>query len=107
MKLSSIPGHGVRLLSLGAVEEPPQCFGDTVHISQGLAVKTWQVEDGGISILLELGRDARGRVWLALPDTPKSAMLENRPVPWHHEREGIYRFDMGLTGKSKLEIFWG
>jgi hypothetical protein len=81
MKLSSIPGHGVRLLSMGAVVEPPQCFGDTVHISQGLAINAWQVEDGGISILLELGRETRGRVWLALPDTPKSPHLENRQSP--------------------------
>jgi alpha-galactosidase len=107
LNLPSIPPHGVTLLALRPAFEAPQWLGDSLHISQGLAVNEFQVKEAGVSLQLDLGRRARGRAWLSLPAMPQSAILDSDPVEWQQEVEGVYAFDLDFTGEARLAIDWG
>ena len=106
LHLSEIPAHGIRLLAVRPVLEPPQWLGDTLHISQGLAVRSWNVVDKRLVAQLDLGRRAQGRVWLALPSAPEIAILDKRPISWQPAAKGVYTFDLALGGEARLEIIW-
>jgi len=106
LHLSAIPAHGIRLLAVRPVMEAPQWLGDTLHISQGLAVRSWHVADKHLVAQLDLGRRAEGRVWMALPSAPEIVILDKRPVSWQQGAEGVYTFDLTLAGEARLEIIW-
>ena len=106
LRLSGIPAHGIRLLSVRPVLEPPQWLGDTLHVSQGLAVRSWYVADKRLVTQLDLGHHAQGRAWLTLPSTPEIARLDERPISWQQTAEGVYTFDLTLNGEARLEIIW-
>ena len=106
LHLSAIPAHGIRLLAVRPVLEPPQWLGDTLHISQGLAIRSWHVTDKRLVTQLDLGRRAQGRVWLALPSAPEITILEKQPISWQQAAEGVYTFDLTFEGEARLEIIW-
>ena len=106
LRLSVIPAHGIRLLAVRPVLKPPQWLGDTLHVSQGLAVRSWQVADKRLVTQLDLCRHAQGRAWLSLPSAPEIAKLDNRSISWQQVSEGVYTFDLTLKGEARLEIIW-
>jgi alpha-galactosidase len=106
LRFPEVPPHGVRLVSIRPVLEAPQWVGDTLHISQGLAVQNLGIESNQMIADLNLGRRARGTVWLALPVGPSRVTLEGQPVPWRQVTKGIYSADLDFAGPSSLKIQW-
>jgi alpha-galactosidase len=65
-----IQPHGVGLYALRPVGDAPAWIGDTLHISQGLAVAEWRAEGPQAEAVIDLGRRGSGKVWLSLPSAP-------------------------------------
>jgi hypothetical protein len=107
LERSSIPGHGVRLEAIRPVGETPLWLGDTLHISQGLAVQEWNLETNQLSSVLDLGRSAQGSVWLALPSEPISIKLDGDSIDHRCCSPNVYVCDLVLDARSRLDIFWG
>ena len=106
LDLPSIPGHGVRLLAIRPVGEVPLWLGDTLHISQGLAVQEWKSLDKQLEIVLDLGREAQGKAWLTLPSEPLSMRLDGKPITYQHASSNVFVCDLAIDGRSRLEIVW-
>jgi alpha-galactosidase len=99
-----IPAHGVRLLALRPLQDRVEWIGDTLHISQGMAVKRWNEERSAVGIDLALGRQAEGTIWIAIPTHPALATLDGKPLEWREAAEGVYEFDVAFDGKASMAI---
>jgi alpha-galactosidase len=101
-----IPPHGVRLFSIRARLEEPQWLGDTLHISQGSGIKTWDVTKGSLRAFLDYGRTTHGRAWLSLPGKLRSASVNGRSVSAGMIESGIIKIDIKPVRDVSLEISW-
>jgi alpha-galactosidase len=101
-----VPGHGVRLVSIRPILEEPQWVGDTLHISQGLAVQNLGIESNQLIAELNLDRRAHGTVWLALPGAPSSMTLAGRSIPWRQVSMGVFSVALDFVDLSILKIEW-
>jgi alpha-galactosidase len=106
LDLSVIPGHGVRLLAIRPVGDVPLWLGDTLHISQGLAVQEWKPLAKQLEIALDLSRRANGKAWLTLPSDPISMTQDGKPVAYRSVSSNVYECDLAMDGRSQLEISW-
>jgi alpha-galactosidase len=106
LELPSIPGHGVRLLAIRPVGEVPLWLGDTLHISQGLAVRDWQAHEKHLEITLDLGRYAHGKAWLALPSSPIQILQDNNPITYRRALSNVYMCDLSMDARSQVVIYW-
>jgi len=88
------------------IVEGPAWLGDTLHVSQGLAVRTWHAGTSSLEIDLDLGRKAEGRVWLALPGPATNSSLGRRPVAWEPCSTGVYATDLSIDGAERLKVEW-
>jgi alpha-galactosidase len=103
----NVPSHGVRLLSLRLRDDStPLWLGDTLHISQGLAVKAWETTGDSLHARLNAGRAAEGRIWLALPGEPSDAALNGLPVALQPIGEGIYAANISFDMEAELNVRW-
>lgn len=101
-----IPPHGVRLFSIRTKLEEPQWLGDTLHISQGSGIKTWEVTKGSIWAILDYGRTTHGSAWLSLPGKLRSASVNGRGVSTGMIEPGIIKIDIKPVQDVRLEISW-
>lgn len=101
-----VPAHGVRWLSVRPVLDGAAWLGDTLHVSQGLAVRTWHAGSSSLEIGLDLGRKAEGRVWMALPRPATISSVGDRKVIWEECSAGVYATDLALDGAERLRVKW-
>ena len=101
-----VPAHGVRLLALRPVQDLPAWVGDTLHISQGMAVKRWSAGSQALRAELDLGRQAEGTIWIALQARPQAIILNGNALPWREAGHGVYAVDVSFEGLAVLEINW-
>lgn len=111
-----IPPHGVVLLGLRSVKDYPHVAGSTFHISQGREITQCEVQgrapgsgSSGLSLTIELGRIAKGAVWLALPARPKSVLLDGEPLPDKAVRavaSGVWSVNCRIVGAGTISLDW-
>jgi alpha-galactosidase len=106
-QLRAVPGHGCRLLGIRPIGGIPLYVGDTLHVSQGLAVKDWEEEASEVILKFDLARRAQGDVWLALPDAPISVTLNDRPIKNREVAREVYALEVDFKGEAQLAVNWG
>ncbi|OGN92438.1 MAG: hypothetical protein A2Z71_09650 [Chloroflexi bacterium RBG_13_50_21] len=105
MVFPDVPAHGCKLLRVCVVVQEPQLVGDTLHISQGGEIASWQVK--GESLLIEtvdMGRQVVGELWLALERAPGMVACNGEAVNVEHIGEGIYALQLRFFGKGRVEV---
>jgi alpha-galactosidase len=104
--LGEIPSHGCRLLRVCKVEDRPLLVGDTLHITQGYELESWQVTGQRLEIkTIDLGRRADGSLWLSLPGKPVSATCGVAPISFEKENS-LYRLPLDFRGSAGIIIKW-
>jgi alpha-galactosidase len=107
LALGKIPSHGCRLLRICPAGDGPTLVGDTLHITQGCEIESWQVEGKKLEIgTVDLGRRVQGSLWLKLPGRPISANCGTLAVTFEKENGDIYRFDLDFQGRAVIKIRW-
>jgi alpha-galactosidase len=101
-----IPPHGVRLLALRPTGDHPAWVGDTLNVSQGGGVKHWKVDTHALTVRLDLGRKAKGTIWVALPSSPKMIKLDGESLDWREAHPGVYTIRVALEDAGELEFRW-
>jgi alpha-galactosidase len=105
MVFSNLPAHDCRLLRVSEVGATPQLVGDTLHISQGAEITTWRVEGERLVIeTMDMGRHVVGKLWLWLPEPPKTAMRNGEIINIKSLENGIYQLNLRFIGKARVEI---
>ena len=100
-----VPAHGCKLLRVCEAMACPQLVGDTLHISQGVEIASWRVQDGNIIIeTINLDRQVGGELLLWLPREPANATCNDDPVTIEAMGNGIYAIPLAFHGRSKVII---
>ena len=102
----AIPPHGVHLFSVRPAGPGPGWIGDTLHVSQGLAVSTLEVHGKSLAIRLDLGRRASGTAYLELPSPPRQSMLDGLPIDSVQVGPNVHAIPLQFDGAAQLEIEW-
>ncbi len=106
LQLPPVPAHGVRFLSVRPATGRPAWIGDTLHISQGQAVRAWRVEGNKLRARLGIGRPRRGEAWVWLPGTPHQVALDGRPVVVKDLGDGVFALEIATQTELDLVISW-
>jgi len=106
ISLGVIPSHGCRLLRICKVEDGLSLVGDTLHITQGCELETWQATGKMLQVkTIDLGRRVEGSLWLSLPGKLNSATCGNAPIDFEKEDE-LYRLPLDFRGSTDISIKW-
>lgn len=104
--LGEIPSHGCRLLRVCKVEEKPLLVGDTLHITQGCELESWQVTGNTLKAnTIDMGRRVEGSLWLGLPGKINSAACGAIPISFEKEIS-LYRLPLDFRGSAEIVIKW-
>ena len=103
---SAIPPHGVRLFSVRPAGPGPGWIGDTLHISQGLAVSTVEVHARSLAVGLDLGRRASGTAFLELPSLPRRSTLDGVAIESVQVGLNVHAMQLQFDGGARLEVEW-
>jgi len=107
MVFPALPVHGCKLLRVCEARETPQLVGDTLHISQGAELASWQAEADRLVIeTVDMGRQVEGMLWLALVNPPRAATCNAEEVNVEDMGEGIYGLRVKFTSKGRIELGW-
>jgi alpha-galactosidase len=104
--LGETPSHGCRLLRVCKVEDRPLLVGDTLHITQGCEIESWQVTGKTLEVkTIDLGRRVEGSLWLSLPGRIGSAICGTGAITYEKEN-GLYRLPLDFPGSAGIVIKW-
>jgi hypothetical protein len=104
--LGAIPSHGCRLLRICKVEDRPLLVGDTLHITQGCELESWQVTGKTLEVkTIDLGRRVEGSLWLSLPGRIVSATCGTGEITYEKENS-LYRLPLDFPVSAGIVIKW-
>ena len=102
---SQVPAHGVILLALRPrYPYLPQYLGSNLHISQGLEVTRWQPRDKSLQLEIVRPGHSTGKIELAIPGQIETASLNETPISWESDSQGIYQFNLDFHHNASIEI---
>jgi alpha-galactosidase len=104
LRSGPIAAHGVELIALREARDESQWVGDTLHISQGLCVKSWDHRDRTLTVMIDCERGTQGQVWLALPGPPKSLRIQGHELEYKAVSPKIYSVCLEIYGSAILEV---
>ena len=104
LRTGHIAAHGVELIALREACDESLWVGDTLHISQGLCVKSWDYRSRTLTVMIDCGRGAEGQVWLALPSPPKSLRIQGRELEYEAVSAKVYSVSLEIDGFAILEV---
>jgi alpha-galactosidase len=105
LEVRQVAPHGARLFGIRP-REAPQWLGDTLHISQGLAVSSMRTRRHELRANLGLERHAAGNVWLELPAPPRRASLDGQTIRLTRVATDVYVCHVLFEGNGRLEVGW-
>lgn len=103
LTLGRIPPHGTAWVAVRPVLPKPAWLGDTLHASQGKIVESWEVDATSFMAVLASPHPTAGRAWLALPAGAPEFTLDGAPIPAWPLGQGVYCFDLAVSGRCELE----
>ena len=106
LRIPSIAPHGVALFCVRPVEHQPSWVGDTLHISQGLAVRDWSVKSKAAVASLDAGHHAHGQAWLWVPGRPTAVRWRASRLAWDEPHPGVCRVALSVERQGELQVEW-
>ena len=102
LHFQDVTPHGVRVIAARpSAAYQPAYLGSDIHLSQGLEIKHWQVEDKQVTFISELGRRASGKLYFYLPWRPIGLWENNQTYSMGEEGQGIYSIALTeISGKT-------
>jgi hypothetical protein len=104
--LGSLPAHGAALWSFRRLAEGAQWVGDTVHISQGLCVRSWEVQGRHVHAAIHSNRSGEETVWLRIPGEVSAAYLDGEDLSVAGVNKDIVTFEIQLSELNVLDVYW-
>jgi alpha-galactosidase len=106
VNLGEIPAHGSVLLAVRPRSPGAQYAGSNLHFTQGLEVAEWKTSRNSLRAVLQLGREAEGAIWLALPGEPIHARVNRDPVRFESAGDGLWKIPVRITGNGIINVRW-
>lgn len=104
-----VPGrispHGISLISVRPFDSGrPAYLGGDLHISQGLEVTSWQVEQGRVTATLSAPGEVSASIEVYVPGEPVSAELNGSALSVQESAKGIYRLEIDFSGSATVTL---
>ena len=100
-----IPPHGVALWAAREKQlSQPQYLGGDLHISQGMEISNWVVEEDHVICQIELNRSFEGAVLFYLPVKPNRILYRGVPIFWKLISENIIKVSIKSDENGELKI---
>jgi len=106
LRFPQVPAHGVRMLSLRSTATSPQWLGDTLHISQGLFVREWDLRSDQLVCVLDPGRKVCGKVWIGMPVGLNKIQIGDQEAVAEEIEAGVYQINVEFEGVTQLMASW-
>jgi len=105
LTLYDIPPHGVRVVAARHYDaDQPTYLGGDIHLSQGLEISQWKVEDRLVSMHFDLGRQAGGKLYFYLPWRPAGFWEKNQSFMMSDQGKGVYSVEVEDIDGKEFEI---
>ena len=98
-----VPPHGVRVLTLSPLQKTAY-LGSDLHLSQGIELSAWKLRGSTLSLELNLGREAEGRIYLYCQSAPASVTVDKQEVYWVQETDNLVSIGLSLNGKATVKV---
>ena len=98
-----VPPHGVRVLTLSPLQKTAY-LGSDLHLSQGIELSAWKLRGSTLSLELNLGREAEGRIYLYCQSAPASVTVDKQEVSWVQETDNLVSIGLSLNGKATVKV---
>lgn len=102
--IKKLAAHGVALFAIRSFRDEPTYLGSNLHISMGLEVADWKLNKNILECRIALPRIVEGNIFLYLPEPPKEALLNQKPVAWVTQPNGVYIFSVAMERECTLTI---
>jgi len=100
-----ILSHGVLLLAARKIEKSPAAYlGSDLHISQGLEITSWNVEDQELEFAVNPGKKLSGKVDIFLKFDPNQIQVNDKSSDIDFLGSGHYRIAIPDTKISKVKV---
>jgi len=102
---ADVPAHSVRVIAARKYQpELPAYLGSDIHLSQGLEIGEWKVNANQISLRIDVGRSANGRISIYIPWEASQARLDQRSCSIQSKGQGIYNIELQDADGKWLSI---
>lgn len=98
-----VPAHGVRLVAVRK-NTPITYLGSDMHVSQGVELKEWQLEDSVLKFRLNLDRIVEGNCYLRVPSLPSRILVNSKSIEWLSLNENIIQIPVSLQPDCLVQI---
>jgi len=102
----AVPPHGANLVALRRITPEPMLVASTFHFSQGREFSAWAVSARELRFTIDLGRVAEGKIDLSLPQAPRAATVESKPVLVKDFGRGIYSLQFMVNRAAQVVLTW-
>jgi alpha-galactosidase len=106
LQFSQVPAHGVRMLGIRKASSIPMWVGDSLHISQGLLIKEWEVQSDQLDCVLEAETGINGMAWIELPGALQEMILDTEKLEFDVVERNVVQFELAFHGTVRLRAVW-
>jgi len=106
VQINNVPPHGVVLLGLRQFTPNPTYLGSNLHISMGLEISEWNLENSHLHFQLKLPRQVEGSIFLFLPEIPKLVITDGKKTDWKDLPDNVYEIKVSFNQFANIEINW-
>jgi alpha-galactosidase len=100
----TIPPHGCAVVTLQVKDAKPAYLGSDLHISQGMELVSWNVDDKTIKATLRLPRKTSGHILIATNGKAESVTVNDRKVEGKVISPGIFEVPVDVDGFATIEV---
>ncbi len=79
-------------------------IGSNLHLSQGMEISQWKVNQNQVDISFDLGRNASGNIYLYLPWKNPTARIKGVKMPLNGFGQSVYQVYLENVNGTDLEI---
>lgn len=102
-----IPPHGTVLMSARKIHPgKPSYLGSNLHISQGLELARFEVNNDSLTMELNRPMIMKGSYDLYLQQEPKKVIAGKKRIDFRLLQNNIYRFDVNIDKFQDIQIDW-
>ncbi len=107
MAFEAVPPHAGHVLSIRPICNEPHVIATTFHITMGGEISSFKPSEGLCQATVELGRSARGHLWLGLPLARRAhAACNGQSSPITQKLPGIWSIEAQIPGRADIHVTW-
>jgi alpha-galactosidase len=106
IQIPQVEAHGVALIALREVTPNPTYLGSDLHISMGLEISEWSLQDKQLTLQMQLPRATEGSIFLYLPQSPQEILVNEMHTTWEELPDNVFKVFVAFDQNASITITW-